>query len=187
MIYFRLFYEFMKIGLFAVGGGMAALPFLQVLSVKTGWFSNEFITEMIAISESTPGPIGINMATYVGYDVAGIWGGIIATLGTILPAVIIVSTVSGCLEKFNGNRFIDYAFHGLRPAVTGLIAAAGYDVLKISVLRVDDFWQTGRIASLVAPVYLALFTAFFFAIYKFKKHPVTYIATAAIVGIAFKL
>ena len=187
MIYVQLFYEFLKIGLFAVGGGMAALPFLQELSVKTGWFSGEFITEMIAISESTPGPIGINMATYVGYDTAGIFRGIIATLGTILPAIVIVSIVSGCLEKFNGNPFVGYAFYGLRPAVTGLIAAAGYDVLKVSVLHVDDFLKAGRITALVPPVYLALFMGFFFAIHKFKKHPTAYIGAAAVMGIVLKL
>lgn len=187
MIYFQLFYEFLKIGLFAVGGGMATLPFLQELSVKTGWFSGEFITEMIAISESTPGPIGINMATYVGFDVAGIPGGIIATLGTVLPAIVIVSLVSGCLEKFNGNPFVGYAFYGLRPAVTGLIAAAGYDVLKISVLRVNDFLKTGRITALVSPVYLVLFIGFFLAIHKFKKHPTVYIVAAAAAGIVLKL
>lgn len=94
MIYLQLFYEFFKIGLFAVGGGMATLPFLQALSQKTGWFTTDFITQMIAISESTPGPIGINMATYVGFNLTGVWGGIVATIGTILPAIIIVSIVS---------------------------------------------------------------------------------------------
>ena len=142
---------------------------------------------MIAISESTPGPIGINMATYVGYDTAGIFGGIIATLGTILPAIVIVSIVSGCLEKFNGNPVVRYAFYGLRPAVTGLIAAAGYDVLKVSVLHVDDFLKAGRITALVSPVYLALFMGFFFAIHKFKKHPTAYIGAAAVMGIVLKL
>ena len=99
MIYLKLFWEFFKIGLFAVGGGMATLPFLQELSVRTGWFPQSLITDMIAVSESTPGPIGINMATYVGCNIAGLPGGIIATLGEVLPSVIIVIIVSKYLEK----------------------------------------------------------------------------------------
>ena len=100
MIYLQLFWEFLKIGLFAVGGGMATLPFLQDLAEKTGWYSQSLITDMIAISESTPGPIGINMATYVGCNVAGFLGGVVATMGEILPAIVIVVTVSRYLEKF---------------------------------------------------------------------------------------
>lgn len=90
---------------------------------------------MIAISESTPGPIGINMATYVGYNIAGPAGGIAATLGEILPAIIIVTLVSKSLEKFSNNKQIDHIFYGLRPAVTGLIAAAGFDVFKITMTK----------------------------------------------------
>ena len=139
MIELRLFWEFFQIGLFAVGGGMATLPFLRALAEKTGWFTTALITDMIAISEATPGPIGINMATYVGYQVAGVLGGIMATLGTILPAMIIVTIVSRYLEKFRGNPMVDRAFYGLRPAVTGLIAAAGFDVMKVSLLNDGPF------------------------------------------------
>ena len=124
MIYLQLFWEFFKIGLFAVGGGMATLPFLQELAEKTGWYPQSLITDMTAISESTPGPIGINMATYVGCNVAGIFGGVVATLGEIIPSVIIVVIVSKYLEKFRGSKLVNDAFYGLRPAVTGLIAAA---------------------------------------------------------------
>ena len=90
MIYLQLFWEFLKIGLFAVGGGMATLPFLRELGVRTGWFTQDLITDMIAISESTPGPIGINMATYVGCNIAGLLGGFIATMGELIPSLIIV-------------------------------------------------------------------------------------------------
>ena len=108
MILLRLFIEFFKIGLFAIGGGMATIPFLRQLSLSTGWFPPQLITDMIAISESTPGPIGINMATYVGYNIAGPAGGIAATLGEILPAIIIVTLVSKSLEKFSNNKQIDH-------------------------------------------------------------------------------
>ena len=131
MILLRLFIEFFKIGLFAIGGGMATIPFLRQLSLSTGWFPPQLITDMIAISESTPGP----MATYVGYNIAGPAGGIAATLGEILPAIIIVTLVSKSLEKFSNNKQIDHIFYGLRPAVTGLIAAAGFDVFKITMTK----------------------------------------------------
>ena len=107
MIYLKLFWEFLQIGLFAVGGGMATLPFLQRLSASTGWFSQALITDMIAISESTPGPIGINMATYVGFSVAGVLGGIVATMGEIIPSIIIVCIVSNC-QKGYIEAFLDY-------------------------------------------------------------------------------
>ena len=183
MIYVQLFWEFLKIGLFAVGGGMATLPFLQRLAENTGWYPQSLITDMIAISESTPGPIGINMATYVGYHVVGIWGGIVATMGEILPAIVIVVIVSKYLEKFRGSRLVDAAFYGLRPAVTGLIAAAGISVVQVSIFRLDLFRQTGALLDLFDFKKLLYFAVVFFAIKKFKKHPIVYIAISAVVGI----
>ncbi len=185
MIYLQLFWEFLKIGTFAVGGGMATLPFLQRLSEATGWYSQAFITDMIAISESTPGPIGINMATYVGYNVAGVLGGIVATMGEVLPAVIIVTLVSKSLERFRGNKLADDAFYGLRPAVTGLIAAAGISVVKVSMFHLDLYQKTGAILDAFDFKKLIFFVLVFFAIKKFKKHPTVYIACAAVVGILF--
>ena len=185
-IYIKLFWEFFKIGLFAVGGGMATLPFLQDLSAKTGWFSQSFITDMIAISESTPGPIGINMATYVGYQVAGVLGGIIATMGEILPAIIIVTLVSAYLEKFRGNRYVEDAFYGMRPAVTGLIAAAGWGIVQLVLLNLEAFQSSGNILHLFEPVKILYFGVILFAILKFKKHPIVYIGISAVVGILLK-
>ena len=181
MILLKLFIEFFKIGVFAVGGGMATIPFLQELGQRTGWFSDHLITDMIAISESTPGPIGINMATYVGYNTAGMTGGIIATLGIVVPAVVIVIFVSKSLEKFSSNKQVDYMFYGLRPAVTGLIAAAGFDVFRLAVIRLG-----GAAFTLAAVPWgrLAYFVLIFFLIRKYKKHPIVYIACSAIVGIA---
>lgn len=186
-ILWQLFYEFFKIGLFAIGGGMAALPFLQRLSEQKGWFPTSFITDMVAISESTPGPLGINMATYVGYQMAGVIGGIVATLGTIIPSIIIASVVSAYLSKFRNSPLIDHTFYGLRPAVTGLIFAAGYDVMKVSFLNVSGFLETLSFSTLIDPLKLILFVLMFIAIRKFKKHPVVYIASAAVIGILLKL
>ena len=183
MIYLHLFWEFLKIGLFAVGGGMATLPFLQDLAEKTGWYSQSLITDMIAISESTPGPIGINMATYVGCNVAGFLGGVVATMGEILPAIVIVVTVSRYLEKFRGSKLVDAAFYGLRPAVTGLIAAAGISVVQVAMFHFDLYRQTGVLMDAFDLKKIVFFVVAFAAIKKFKLHPVVYIACAAVVGI----
>ena len=183
MIYLQLFWEFLQIGIFAVGGGMATIPFLQHLSESTGWFPPSLITDMVAISESTPGPIGINMATYVGCAIAGIPGGIIATLGEVLPSVVIVSVVSMYLTKFRGNKLVDSAFYGLRPAVTGLIVAAGLSGAQGGMFRTELYKQTGAILDLFDLKKLVFFVLVFAAIKKFKLHPIAYIACAAVVGI----
>lgn len=183
MIYLELFWEFLKIGLFAVGGGMATLPFLQRLSESRGWFPPSLITDMIAISESTPGPIGINMATYVGCNIAGFWGGVVATLGEILPSIVIVVLVSKSLEVFRNSKTVDAAFYGLRPAVTGLIAAAGISVVQVSIFQMELFQKTGNILDLVDLMKAAYFVLVFIAIKTLKKSPVVYIGISAIAGI----
>ena len=186
MILLRLFYEFFKIGLFAIGGGMATIPFLQKLGESTGWFHQSLITDMIAISESTPGPIGINMATYVGYNVAGVFGGIVATLGEILPSIIIVVLFSKSLEKFTGNQKVESAFYGMRAAVTGLIAAAAFSIIEVSVFTVDLYHETGNILNFVDLRKLVYLVLVYIAVKKFKWHPIVYIAISAVVGIIFK-
>ena len=183
MIYLQLFWEFLKIGLFAVGGGMATLPFLQRLSESSGWFPQSLITDMVAISESTPGPIGINMATYVGYNVAGVLGGIVATMGEILPSIIIVVIVSKSLERFRGSKTVDAAFYGLRPAVTGLIAAAGISVVQVAMFHMELYQETGSFLADVDWSKVIFFVVAFAAIKKFKFHPIVYIACAAVVGL----
>lgn len=115
----RLFYEFAKVGLFAVGGGLATVPFLQSMGEKTGWFTNTQLSTMIAVSESTPGPMGVNMATYVGYEIAGVVGAVVATLGLIFPSVVVIIIIAGFLQKFRQSRAVDAVFQGLRPASTG--------------------------------------------------------------------
>ncbi len=186
MIYLQLFWEFFKIGLFAVGGGMATIPFLEHLSESSGWYPLSFITDMIAISESTPGPIGINMATYVGYNVGGLPGGFIATLGVVVPSIAIVTIVSRYMEKFSGNRLMDNAFYGLRPAVIGLILVAGLTVVQTSFFHVYQLADFARLGEVLDWRKLVLFVLMFFAIRKFNKHPIFYIAVAAVIGIVFQ-
>ena len=137
MIYLQLFWEFFKTGLFAVGGGMATIPFLYQISDKTGWFTHTDLANMIAVGESTPGPIGVNMATYVGFVtgikdggiMTAILGAVVATIGLVTPSVIVILIVAAILKSFRNNRYVNSAFYGLRPASTGLIAAAGISVL----------------------------------------------------------
>ena len=185
MIYLSLFWEFLKIGLFAVGGGMATLPFLKELGARTGWFTQDLITDMIAISESTPGPIGINMATYVGCNVAGVFGGFIATMGEVIPSLIIVILISTSLERFRNAKAVGDAFYGLRPAVTGLIAAAGISVMQVAMLQLDLYRQTGSLLDLFDWKKVALFAVMFVGIRKLKWHPVIYIAISAVIGLVF--
>ena len=185
-----LFWEFLKIGVFCIGGGMAALPFLYDLGDKTGWYTSAQVLDMLAVSESTPGPIGINMATYVGYTVGGIPGAVLATMGTILPGVVLVLILAKFLQKYRDNKYINAAFYGLRPASTALIAAAGISVLGESLFNVALYRQTGNIADFFVwgPIILAAVLAVLTNIKPTKDiHPVAYIAASAVVGIVFKL
>lgn len=133
MIYLQLFYEFFKTGLFAVGGGLATIPFLSAMTDKYTWFTKAQLADMIAVAESTPGPIGVNTATFAGYNAAGIPGAIVATLSLVLPSYIIILAISKALQKFRDNKYVNDAFTGLRPAATGLIGAACYSVTAIAL------------------------------------------------------
>lgn len=188
-LYLRLFYEFFKTGLFAFGGGMATLPFLYSMSDATGWFTHGQLADMIAVSESTPGPIGVNMATFVGFTTGGIPGAIIATLGLVAPSIIVILIIARVLEAFRQNKYVDAVFYGLRPCSVGLIAAAGMLVVKIAMFNFDLYGQTGALADLFNFRALALAAALvvftrFVKITK-KLHPIVFIAASAAVGIIF--
>ena len=191
MIYLRLFWEFLKIGLFSVGGGMATLPFLYDLADKTGWFTGAQVADMLAVSESTPGPIGINMATYTGYTVAGVPGAVLASVGIILPGLALVLIITAMLEKFRKNRFVEGAFYGLRPASVALITAAGLLVAKITFLdeALLEAYSGGGFLSLISwkAVILAAVLLVLTRWFKPTKklHPVVFIAASAVVGIIF--
>lgn len=189
MLYLRLFWEFFKTGLFAVGGGMATLPFLYSMSDATGWFTHAQLADMIAVSESTPGPIGVNMATYVGFSTAGIPGAVVATLGLITPSVIIILIIARVLAAFRQNKVVDAAFYGLRPCSVGLIAAAGLLVVKIALFDVDLYRQTGVLMNLFQWKAIAL-AAVLIVLTRYVKplkklHPVFFILGSAAVGALF--
>ena len=189
MIYIQLFFEFFKAGLFAIGGGMATLPFLYDMSDKTGWFTYGQLSDMIAVSESTPGPIGVNMATYVGFTTAGVLGSIVSTVGLVTPSVIIIIIISYFLKSFRENKYVDAAFYGLRPASTGLIAAAGMTVVTITLLKLDLFKSSGKIVDLFNWKALILAVIIYVLSNYVKKtknlHPVFFIVGSAIIGIIF--
>ncbi|MBR1442560.1 MAG: chromate transporter, partial [Firmicutes bacterium] len=165
----------------SVGGGLATLPFLYEMADKTGWFTAHDISTMIAVSESTPGPIGINMASYVGCTTGGFAGSIAATLGLVSPSVIIIVIVAHYLKKFKENKYVKAAFYGLRPTATALIAAAGVGIVKIAFfsekISPDGFFWQGAILAAVV----------FVTIKKFNLHPIIYIAASAVIGVIFKM
>ncbi len=198
MVFLRLFFEFFKTGLFAVGGGMATIPFLYDMAESTGWFTAEDVANMVAVGESTPGPIGVNMATYVGFvtgnGLAGLpgalLGALLATLGLITPSVIIILIIASFLKTFRDSKYVNNAFYGLRPASTGLIAAAGLAVVLSNLFFQDALAEGLSFAVInwkgwILAVVLWLLTN---KVKKTKKlHPILFIAVSAVVGIVFQM
>lgn len=177
-----LFFEFFKIGLFAVGGGLATLPFLSKLVEKYDWFTAGDLANIIAVSESTPGPLGINMASYTGFTGAGITGGIIATVGIVLPSYLVILIISKMLEKFNENRYVQTAFMGLRASVVGLISAAVLSIMELSFLRTNGTTLFALFNWKAIGVFLLLAAVRF----RFQKaHPIILIGIGAVSGIIF--
>ena len=178
-------FEFIKTGLFAVGGGLATLPFLTQMQQKYQWFTAEELTNMIAVSESTPGPIGVNMSTYVGYVQQGFVGALVATGSLVLPSLVVIMIIAGFLDKYQENSLVQNMFSFMRPAVSGLIAAAGYSVLRIALLR-----QGATLLESIDWISVALF-AILLALTQAprlqKLHPAAFIAAGALVGIVLQM
>ncbi len=180
MILLQLAFEFFKIGLFAVGGGMATVPFLYELGQTSGWYSAQTLTDMIAVSECTPGAIGVNMATYVGFTSAGVAGGIVAGVSLIAPALIIASIISKFLHKFEESKLVKSAFYGLRPASLALILAGCYELARVVFVQSE--------APLVLDSQAVIFAVILFILMKeIKLHPVFFLAFSALVGILLGL
>ncbi|MCD8088393.1 MAG: chromate transporter [Oscillospiraceae bacterium] len=188
MIYLRLFWEFFKVGLFSVGGGLATLPFLNEMGPRTGWFTAQQVADMLAVSESTPGPIGINMAVYTGYTVAGVGGSACALAGEVTPSIIIILLIAAFLKAFRDNRYVQGVFYGIRPASTALIASAGLTVAAGALLNTAAWtglasvgvviqWPAIILAAVLAVIYI-----------RFQKlHPAFLILIGAVAGILYGL
>ena len=198
MILCKLFWEFCKTGLFAIGGGMATVPFLREIADKTGWFTAGQLADMIAVSESTPGPLGVNMATYVGYTVGssqlgspwmGIVGAVVATLGLIFPSIVIVLCISFFLKRFRTSTLVDAALYGLRPASVALISAAGVEIVLFAILQVDSIYQIGAAQLSWKSVLLAagVYAGTNLIPKRRKLHPIWFILLSAIVGVGLKM
>lgn len=192
MIYLRLFLEFCKVGLFSVGGGLATIPFLTDLGERTGWFTSGQLADMIAISESTPGPMGVNMATYVGFTSGGVLGGIVSTLGLIFPSILIILIIAKFLQKFRQSKVVDGVFYGLRAASVALITAALLQVAKIALMfREVALPESGVVKTELFYWPAILLAAVIFVLVKFtplkKLHPICFIALAAVAGIIFQM
>ena len=170
MTYFILALEFFKIGLFAVGGGLVTVPFLYDLTEQYDWVTAKELTDMIAVSQSTPGPVGINMATYAGYKAAGVWGSLLATLSLVTPSVIVVYLISKILTKWKDNPNVLRVLGGIRPAVLALILFAGWDIAKESIV---NYQTAGLLALLVV------------AMRFYKKSAIFYIIISAVAGLIF--
>lgn len=185
-----LYFEFFKLGLFAVGGGLATLPFLFHMTQdhftfiqKTGWLTSEQVGNFLAIAQCSPGAIGVNVAAQTGYQYGGPAGGILASLGLISPAIIIIAAIAKVLQSLRENKITSAVFSGLRPAAAGLLCAAGFNALKLALYNPESkTWYTFLLwkESIVCAVIFLLLA-------KFRKHPVIYIAAGAAAGILLGL
>lgn len=186
--YLLLILEFLKTGLFAIGGGLATLPFLREMAQRYPWFTMEDLLDMIAISESTPGPIGINMATFAGFNAAGPLGGVLATLSIIVPSIIIVVIIASFMERFQESVVVQRGFYLLRAATAGLIGGAVFEVILLSLFNVEAYAASRQLLALVRWPAVLIFVALVYLIRRFPKvHPIAFIAASAVLGICLKL
>ena len=183
----QLILEFFKTGLFSVGGGLATLPFLYEMSDKTHWFTHSDIADMIAISESTPGAIGINMSTYAGFKTVGVPGGILATVGLALPSLIIILIIAKFLDRFSENRHVQNAFYGLRPASIAMITAALVNVVMVALLDLKAYEASGNVLDIPRIIPIVMAVVLFIAMKKIKWHPIVFLGISAVVGIILQL
>lgn len=180
MIFFELFWTFFKIGAFTFGGGYAMLPLIQEVVLTKGWAEPEALINFIAVSESTPGPFAINMATYIGAEQGGIFGAACATLGVVTPSFIIILLVARFFEKFKESRIVKGCMSGLKPAVVGLIGAALLSVA--ATVFIPEGFTLSIFTDLQTYLSLAIFGVSAFLAFR-KIHPIAIICLSAVLGI----
>ncbi len=179
----ELFATFFYVGLFTIGGGQVAITLMQQIFLEKNLITPERFYNMVAISESTPGPIGINMATYIGCNFYGFWGGCLTTLGTVLPSLIIIMIIASFFAKVQEKPLVKAAFTGLRPAVTGLVAVAAWQVFKTALLNLVLYSETGIFLDLFSPASLIMYAVFLLIFFTTKLHPVILVLAGALAGI----
>ncbi len=180
----RLIWAYFKIGLFSIGGGLATIPYLIELAKHEDWFTVSQLTDMIAISQSTPGPVGINMATFSGYHAAGLGGGILTSIAMVIPSMVIIILVAKFLENFSENKYVKGAFFGIRPVVTAVIAVAVFELFKLTLFtQTETKWIPNLELIIIAVIITGLMQ-----IKKVKKiHPALWFVVGAVIGIVFQL
>lgn len=176
---------FFYIGLFAIGGGMSAMALMQQLLVVPGIIEPSEFYAMVAISESTPGPIGINMATYVGCKLYGVFGGFVATASLVFPSLVIIIVIAKFFGKFQDKPIVKNAFSGLRPAVCGMIAVAAWQIFTISLLNTEKYAKTGVWYDIFNLPNIIFYLCALFILFKTKCHPLIIIALGAVFGLIF--
>lgn len=188
MIYLNLFLEFFKIGIFAVGGGLAVIPFLYELIARYGWFTADSLSDMIAISQTAPGPVGINLAAYSGFEAAGVLGSLIAVFSVVVPSFIIVCCIYKSTERIRTNDITISAFYGIRPAVAGLIAGAAFLTFKLTFLNLQYIDISKYFVDCINIEAVALYCVILLCLCFLKKpHPMWFIAGGAVVGMILRL
>ncbi|WP_312647327.1 chromate transporter [Aminipila sp.] len=205
MIYLTLFFSFFRIGIFSFGGGLAMLPLIFQTVQQFGFMSAEEFSNLVALSQVTPGPVAVNAATFIGYNFAGVTGAVCATLGVALPSFLLIITVIKFLDRFNNNKGIEAAFSGIRPATVGLIAAAAVFVGESALINMENSillngsatgvcneltwgyikWVLEDLARGVEIIPCLVFVVTVILAAKFKMSPVKIIMIMAVVGIIF--
>ena len=178
MIYLRLLWTFFKIGLFTIGGGYAMIPMMKSEVVGIGWLTEGELLDFMAISESTPGPFAINIATFVGFNEAGVLGALCSTLGVILPSFIIILIVAHVVNKFLKNKYVSYALTGVRPVVVGLILAVAIGLVYSGVL-LNHF----DLSNISFSALIIMVISFTLSRFKKLKNPILLILISAVLGI----
>ena len=181
MILLQLFGTFFYIGIVTFGGGYAMLPLMQSVVLNNEWLTQKQLVDFIAVSESTPGPFAVNMATYIGAEQYGILGSLCATLGVVLPSFIIILIVAKIYEAFNKSRLVKGIMSGLKPAVIGLIASAVLSIAQTVFFPGGIDFSNILIKEIVCS--LVIFGIMFYLLIKKKKHPILIISLSAILGI----
>ncbi len=187
LVFLTLYIEFFRTGLFALGGGLATIPFLQELIQKYGWITDAQLLDIIAIAESTPGAIGINAANYMGYHAGGFWGGVAAVLGLVSPSIVIIVIIAHYFQRFKSSQLVASAFYGIRPVVAGLIGAAGFEVAKLALFKSTQIAEAGGILDIINMKAMSVLIVGIILIRTWKKHPIVYIVCGAIVGVVLGL
>jgi chromate transporter len=187
MALIHLFFVFFQVGLFTIGGGLVAITILQRFVEMYQWVSQELFIDMIAVSQSTPGPIGVNMATFVGFAQYGVIGSVIATLGMVVPSILVIYVISKFLNAYQHNVYIKHGMSSIRPVVIGLITAAALIIGEVSLISYITINNLGIEKEQIVPQWdkMLFLLLIGFAIFKFQKHPIIYLAIGAVVGVLF--